>query len=193
MTQSKPFSFIVLMSAVLMLALSAAAPAAAQADPAAAARRRQAREAREALLEKQAKARAATPYKAAAIMTLPAAKLAAMLEDPRASDFAKAKACQRLALVGDKSSAPPLAALLGDEKLGHYARFGLEAIPGPAVDALLREALAKLEGDLLIGVINSIGRRKDPQALAPLAKIIHGDDQKAAEAARAALGRIRSP
>ena len=69
----------------------------------------------------------------------------------------------------------------------------IEPIPNPAVDAAFREALGKLEGDLLIGVINSIGRRKDPKALDALAKIVHGDDCKAAAAARAALGRIRSP
>ncbi len=108
------------------------------------------------------------------------------------SKFAKAKACQRLAVVGDKSAVPALATLLADPKLAHYARLGLEPIPDPAVDAVLREALGKLEGDLLIGVINSIGRRKDPKALDALATIIHGGDDNAAAAARAALGR-RSP
>ena len=36
----------------------------------------------------------------------------------------------------------PLAALLGDEKLAHMARYALEPIPDPAVDAALREASA---------------------------------------------------
>ena len=173
-----------------MLAAPALAPAQAQPDPEAVARRRQAM--RE-LFAKEAKARAATPHKATEITALPPAKLVEILGDPQASEFAKAKACQRLALVGDKNAVPALAALLGDAKFAHYARFGLEAIPDPAVDAALRQALGELEGNLLIGVINSSARRKDTKALEALAKIVHGDDGNAAEAARAALGRIRSP
>ena len=173
-----------------LLAASAVTSAQTQADRDAAARRRQARQ---ELFAKEAKARAATPHKAAEITALPAARLVQILKDPQASEFARAKACQRLALVGDKSAVPALAALLSDPKPAHYARLGLEPIPDPAVDAAFREALGKLEGDLLIGVINSIGRRKDLKALDALAKIIHGDNGKAAEAARAALGRIRAP
>lgn len=49
---------------------------------------------------------------AAQMMTLPPARLIAILKDPEASVYAKAKACQRLAVVGDKTAAPALAALL---------------------------------------------------------------------------------
>ena len=173
-----------------LLIAPALAPAQAQPDPAAAARRRQARE---ALFAKEAKARAATPHKAAEITASPQAKLLALLGDPQASEFAKAKACQRLTIVGNAAAVPALAALLGDPKLAHYARFALEPIPAPAVDRALRQALGKLKGNLLIGVINSVGRRKDPEALDALAKIIRGDDSDAAQAARAALGSIRRP
>lgn len=141
----------------------------------------------------EAEAKAKTPYKAAEIMTLPTAKLIEILKDPAAPEFAKAKACQRLAVVGDKSAVPALAALLADPKLGHYARFGLEPIPDPAVDAALRDALGKLQGNLLAGVINSIGRRKDTKAIEALAKLMENDDTQIAEAAVAALGKIRSP
>ena len=161
-----------------------------EADREAAARRRKARE---ELFAKEAKARAATPHKAAEITAMPQAMLLALLGDPRAPEFAKAKACQRLAIVGNVGAVPALAALLADPKLAHYARFALEPIPAPAVDRALRQALGKLEGDLLIGVINSVGRRKDAEALDALAKIVRGDNSDAALAARAALGSIRSP
>ena len=39
--------------------------------------------------------------------------------------FQKAKACQRLAVIGKKECIPALAGLLGDERLSHYARYGL--------------------------------------------------------------------
>ena len=148
---------------------------------------------RAAMAAKEAEARAATPYKSAEIMSLGTPKLIEILKDSNASEFAKAKACQRLAVVGDKTAVPALAALLGDAKLSHYARFGLEPISDPLADDALRDALGELKGNLLIGVINSIGRRKDPKALDALAKLMHGDDHDVAEAARAALGRIRSP
>ena len=66
-----------------------------------------------------------------------AARLVAVLKSD-ASVFDKAKACQRLAVVGDEKAVPALAALLADESLSNYARYGLEAIPDPAVDNALR-------------------------------------------------------
>ena len=61
------------------------------------------------------------------------AELVAILQNPKASVFEKAKACQQLASVGTKDAVPALAALLPDEKLNTYARFALEAIGDPSV------------------------------------------------------------
>jgi HEAT repeat protein len=77
--------------------------------------------------------------------------------------------------IGTKQAVPALAALLADPKLAHYARYGLEPIPDPSVDKALRDALGKIKGRPLVGVINSIGQRKDAEV---------------ADAAAAALGRI---
>lgn len=136
---------------------------------------------------------AETPYKAAEIMKLHSAELVAVLEDPGASAFLKAKACQRLAAVGDEWTAPAAAKLLGDPRLSHYARTALEAMPGAAADRALREALDALEGGLLVGVINSIGLRRDPAALPALAALRRGGEADVAAAATAAIGRIRRP
>ena len=132
------------------------------------------------------------PQQAADIMTLPQARLIAILENAGATEFEKAKACQRLAVAGDAAAVPALAALLDDPKLSHYARFALEPMPNEAAGAALRDALSELQGDLLIGVINSIGRREDTAAIDALAKLRHSDDLAIADAASAALGRIRS-
>jgi HEAT repeat protein len=105
----------------------------------------------------------------------------------------KADACRELALVGDKDAVPPLAALLGDEKLSHLARYALEPIPDPAVDDALREALAKLKGRPLVGVIGSIGVRRDAKAVAPLSELLKNSDAQVAHAAARALGRIGNP
>ena len=136
---------------------------------------------------------AATPYKSAEIMAMKSAELIRLLDDPDSSEFAKAKACQRLAVVGDEAAVPSLARLLSDPKLSHYARTALEPIPGEAVDQALREALDSVEGALLVGVINSIGWRRDPGALGALAGLRHGDDASVAAAATWAINRIRRP
>jgi len=107
--------------------------------------------------------------------------------------FDKAKACQQLAIVGTKEAVPVLAGLLADQQLGHYARFALEPIPDAAVDAALRASLGQLEGGLLVGVINSIGMRRDTQAIEALEGLLGNADTAVAGAAACALGRIASP
>ncbi len=120
------------------------------------------------------------------------AKLVSVLKSD-AAEFDKAKACQRLALVGGKEAIAALAELLADPKLAHYARFGLEPNADPAVDRALRDAMPKLQGKLLVGVIDSIGFRRDSQATEALVKLATGSDAEVAAAALAALGRIATP
>jgi len=117
------------------------------------------------------------------------AKLVATLQSD-AAPFDKAQACQRLALIGAKEAVPALAALLPDERLSSYARFGLEPIPDPSVDDALRDALGKLHGRLLAGVINSIGVRRDVKAVGALTKLALDPTSELAPMALAALGRI---
>jgi HEAT repeat protein len=107
--------------------------------------------------------------------------------------FRKAIACKRLAVIGTKESVPPLAALLSDDRVSDYARDALESIPDPAADEALREALPKLTGLPAIGVINSIRRRRDLNAVEPLGKLIYGADAAVAGAAALAAGEIGSP
>jgi len=116
-------------------------------------------------------------------------KLIAVLKSD-ASHKEKADACRLLALVGTKDAVAPLAALLGDEKLSHMARYGLEPILDPAVDEALRDALGKLKGRPLAGVIGSIGVRRDVEAVEPLAKMLRSPDDQVAQAAARALGKI---
>jgi HEAT repeat protein len=107
-----------------------------------------------------------------------------------AGRFEKAKACQRLAVVGTKDAVPALAALLADRELSHYARFALEPIPDPAAGAALRAALDRVEGEALIGVVSSLGARRDAEALPALEALLEGADARAASAAALAIGRI---
>lgn len=124
------------------------------------------------------------------IATLDAAALIAILKDPAAPEFKKAKACQRSGELGSKEAVPALAALLADPHLSTYARYGLEPIADPSVDDALRAALPKLKGNLQIGVVNSIAKRKDAKAGPALAKMMLGSDADLARAAASALGHI---
>ncbi|MHB1037819.1 MAG: HEAT repeat domain-containing protein [Pirellulales bacterium] len=117
------------------------------------------------------------------------AKLIAVLKSD-APQKEKIDACRQLAVVGTKEAVPALAAMLGDENLAHMARYGLEPIADPSVDAALRDALGKLQGRLLAGVVGSLGVRRDAKAVEPLAKLLQNSDTMVVEAAARALGRI---
>ena len=102
----------------------------------------------------------------------------------------KAMACKKLVLHGTKEAVPELAKLLPNEQLSSWARIALEAIPDPAADEALRKATETLEGKLLVGVINSIGVRRDAGAVDHLTKQLKNSDAQAASAAAVALGHI---
>lgn len=124
------------------------------------------------------------------IATLDAAALIGILKDPASSEFRKAKACVRVGELGAKEAVPVLSTLLTDPHLSAYARYGLEPIADSSADDALRAALPKLKGSLLIGVVNSIGKRRDAKASPTLVKMMLGPDSDLARAAAAALGNI---
>jgi len=119
-------------------------------------------------------------------------KLVAVLQSD-APQKEKADACRELARVGNEEAVAPLAALLPDEKLSHMARYGLETIPSPAVDKALRDAAGKLQGRLLVGVIGSLGVRRDPKAVDLLTRLLRDPDNDVAQAAARSLGSIGDP
>lgn len=129
-------------------------------------------------------------FQEGAIATMDAAGLIGILKSAGSPEFQKAKACMRLGELGAKEAVPALAALLGDEHMGMYARYGLEPVADPSADQALRNALPKLKGNLLIGVINSIGKRRDAKAGPALAKMLNDPNAELVQAAAAALGRI---
>jgi len=110
----------------------------------------------------------------------------------RAAQPDKAAACRELAVTGNTQAVPHLAALLSDPELSHMARYALEVMPYASAGAALRKALRTLKGDLLIGVMNSIGVRRDDAATPGLADRLTDANQGIASASAAALGRIGS-
>lgn len=116
--------------------------------------------------------------------------LVAVLQSDGASQMEKTLACKRLGQIGGKESVSALAPLLSDEKLSHPARIALEAISDPSAAEALRTAVPKLKGRLAVGAINSIGARRDAEAVPVLRERLADQDAEVAQAAAAALGKI---
>ncbi len=117
-------------------------------------------------------------------------KLLKILESSQATSDAKDWACRQLRHVGSEKSAAPLAELLADKQLETVARWALQSIPGEKVDAALREALGKVSTEVKAGVLQTIGSRRDRNAVAVVAPLAGDSNQAVAEAALYALGQI---
>ncbi|MCP5520685.1 MAG: HEAT repeat domain-containing protein [Verrucomicrobiales bacterium] len=99
-------------------------------------------------------------------------------------------ACRQLATLGGKDAIPVLAPLLLDPQLSDMARYALEPNPDPSVTAVLRDALPKAKGRQLVGVITSLGVRRDPLAVPALAALLDHSDAEVAQATARAMGSI---
>lgn len=141
---------------------------------------------RTAVMAIEAKIRQAKPQELPQIEE----RLLGIVRSPEATSDAKAWACRQLRQVGSERSAEALAGLLADPKLATYARLALQSIPGRKVDEVLRNAVGRLEGDLKVGVILTLGARADQQAAAVLAPLASDRNPAIAEAALVALGQI---
>ncbi|MCA9411084.1 MAG: HEAT repeat domain-containing protein [Candidatus Omnitrophica bacterium] len=92
--------------------------------------------------------------------------------------------------VATVKSVEPMAALLGDEVLAHRARYALEMMPFPEVDVALRKAMKEQKGNLLAGIIMSLGNRRDTAAVDMIAEQLGSSDPAVALASAYALGDI---
>ncbi|NIA28768.1 MAG: hypothetical protein GWP06_02500 [Actinobacteria bacterium] len=101
--------------------------------------------------------------------------------------------CHKLSLIGSEASVPTLSKLLVDPKTSDMARYALERIPGAKVNEALLAALAQTSGKTRIGIINSLGVRKDAKAITTLEQFVNDSDAMTATAALAALGNIAQP
>jgi HEAT repeat protein/type 1 glutamine amidotransferase len=122
-----------------------------------------------------------------------AARLAALLEDPQATPAAKLFVCQALARIGSEAQVPVLEKMLRGAEAFEMARIALEAIPGEAAGEVLRSALGQAQGSALLGLMSSLGARRDPKAVEMLSKRLAAADESLSAAAAEALGRIGTP
>jgi HEAT repeat protein len=125
---------------------------------------------------------------AAARLELQQRLIAVLQSDaPRA---AKDFVCRKLSEIGSATSVPALAELLNNEQLSHMARYALERIPDEAAVVALRDALPAVADLEKVGVINSLGVRRDEQCAAELIRLLKAENKQVAAAATQALGKI---
>jgi HEAT repeat protein len=103
---------------------------------------------------------------------------------------AKQFICTELSIIGSEESVPTLTEMLKNDKEANIALYALERIPGAEVDEALRDAISESEGMAKIGIINTIGRRRDIGAIDALVGLLNDPDQNIVTAAAAALGNI---
>ena len=102
----------------------------------------------------------------------------------------KARVCDHLAIVGSPKAVPALVGYLPDPQMAVRARTALQNIPDVAAGDALTKALRQVKGDFLIGVITSLGARKETDAVPQLCVLVDGADQAVVMAAISALGQI---
>lgn len=140
-----------------------------------------------------AAAAAAAPRESGLATRADAPALIATLQNPDASVAQKALACQHLAIVGSPDAIPALVGLLDHPQLAAQARNVLQNLPGPEASAALRAALPRLQGPFLVGVVNSLGIRRDADAVSALLSLEKNPLQGFWPQTLLALGRIASP
>jgi HEAT repeat protein len=110
--------------------------------------------------------------------------------DSDISRDAKDYVCRKLAIVGSSNSVTLLSKLLKMESHSHMARYALERIPGHEATQALTDALSSVADSLKVGVMSSIGSRRDPAAIEALKASLASSNALVAKAAAAALGQI---
>ncbi|MBI5095389.1 MAG: HEAT repeat domain-containing protein, partial [Candidatus Hydrogenedentes bacterium] len=118
-----------------------------------------------------------------------AKRLAALLESS-ATLQGKEFVCKQLYLIGGDEILPVLAKLLNDEKTADMARYALQRMPSDNARDVLVKALNSTSGKVRVGIINSLGERRETKSVKVLAKLVRARDAAEASAAICALGKI---
>jgi HEAT repeat protein len=103
---------------------------------------------------------------------------------------AKCEACRELLVVGTTKAVPVLASCLDEERLSDAARWVLEQMQFSEATQALREALARTSGANKVGVIESLGWKRDAASVRLLVLLLSDPEFTVASAAVASLGRI---
>ena len=101
--------------------------------------------------------------------------------------------CRQLSLIGSAAAVPTLARMLDSQETVEMARYALERIPGPASLEVLRNSLSKAPEKARPGIVNTLGLRRDTEAVPAIAKLVDSSNRDLSNSAIYALGKIASP
>src|ERR1017187_9651574 len=99
-------------------------------------------------------------------------------------------ACKQLGIIGSKSALPALAELLKSDETAGIACLALTTYPPGKADEILRAALPSAPVAGRIQIINTLGDRRDANAVKLLTRLAADADSSIARAALASLGKI---
>ncbi len=120
--------------------------------------------------------------------------LLGILSAPDTSFAARQFVCAKLRVIGTDRSVPALEAMLEDAEYSDMARYALERFPAESgAGRALCGALAQTTGAVRVGIINTLGERREREAVDALARLAGQTDRAAADAATLALGKIGGP
>ena len=101
--------------------------------------------------------------------------------------------CTQLAIIGTEASVPAAAKLLESDETVGIACLALAKNPSTQAGQVLREAIGRLKGQALVQVINTLGTRRDREAVDAMLELVKNEDRAVAGAACLALGKIGGP
>jgi HEAT repeat protein len=117
-------------------------------------------------------------------------KLAAALGQPGLPPGAQDYICRTLVKIGTARCIPSVVRLLADDRGADLARLALERIPVREAGDALCKALPGAAGKVRIGIVNSLGERREPASVKLLGALLGDADAALAGAAAQALGKI---
>ncbi len=100
---------------------------------------------------------------------------------------------RHVSLIGTEASVPVLAEMLIAPETSDMARYALERIRAAAAGEALLAALPKTSGKVRIGIINTLGMRREPAPIPALEKLAVNPEVATSDAAFDALARIGTP
>ena len=110
--------------------------------------------------------------------------------DGEGSKVFKQFVCDQLRVIGTPRAVPQLAKCLNDLELSHMARRALSAMEFAAANEALLAALPNAQGSIKVGLIHSLGDRRDPASLDAIAVTMVDENPAVVAAATYALGRL---
>jgi HEAT repeat protein len=120
-------------------------------------------------------------------------ELTQLLREPETSDEARDFICRQLWIIGSDYSVPVLADMLsGEKRMADMALYALQENTGSTARVALEKTLKTLNGDILVGVINTLGVRGEEASVKVIVALLDREDIVAVAAARA-LGKIDAP